>query len=115
MTGETLVWLALSLIWSKAVWLSWMFCVPAPPSKIPLKIAVTLLPLSEGQTLALSSFRAGARVSNIQVTVIVSWQQMWVPTSAVGMETAKGPLVAGHPQLVVPTKPTLAVVDFFQR
>jgi hypothetical protein len=112
-TGETLVWLALSLIWSKAIWLSWMFCVPAPPLKIPLKIAVTLLPLSDGQTLALS-FLAGARVSNVQVTVIVSWQQTWVPASAVGMETAKGPLVAGHPQLVVPTKPTLAVVDFVQ-
>jgi hypothetical protein len=40
--------------------------------------------------------------------VIASLQQTWVPTSALGMETAKGPLEAGQPQLVVPVNPTVA-------
>lgn len=40
--------------------------------------------------------------------VMVSWQQTWVPARATGIETAEGPLVAGHPQLVVPVNPRVA-------
>lgn len=45
---------------------------------------------------------------NVQVMVIWSLQQTLVPTSALGMATAKGPLNGGQAQTVVPENPRLA-------
>ncbi|KAJ7303122.1 hypothetical protein DFH08DRAFT_825977 [Mycena albidolilacea] len=95
-TRETEFSLELSSIWAKATWLSWMVSSVEDPIEYRSDALAVVFVIG---TYISSILKQEWRSNNVQFTVMESWQQTCVPTSVLGMETAKGPFVGGQPQL----------------